>query len=202
MSKNEDLHGNAPDKSKIALLIIDMISDFEFEDGEKLLANTQPAAEAVARLKRKAVKAGVPVIYVNDNFGKWQSDFKKLLEHCCDEKARGNPVARLLAPDEEDYFVLKPKHSGFFSTTLDVLLEYLGAETLVLTGVATNICILFTANDAYMRDFNLIIPRDCVAANEKEQNDLTLEFLEKVLKADTRPSDKINFNRLQKSANN
>jgi nicotinamidase-related amidase len=202
MPKNEDLHGNAPDKSKVALLIIDMISDFEFEDGEKLFANAKPIAENLARLKRKAQKARVPVVYVNDNFGKWQSDFKKLLEHCSDEKARGNSIARLLSPDDDDYFVLKPKHSGFFSTTLDVLLEYLGAETLILTGVATNICILFTANDAYMRDFELIVPRDCVAANEAEQNDLTLEFLEKILKADTRASGEINFNQLQKTANN
>ena len=202
MPKNEDLHGNAPDKSKIVLLIIDMISDFEFEDGEKLYANTEPAAENIARLRKKAKKAKVPVVYVNDNFGKWQSDFKKLLTHCSDEKVRGSSIARLLSPEEDDYFVLKPKHSGFFSTTLDVLLEYLGAETLILTGIATNICILFTANDAYMRDYELIVPRDCVAANETEQNDLTLEFLEKILKADTCPSTEINFEELKTSAVN
>lgn len=202
MAKSEDLHGSAPDKSKIALLIIDIISDFEFEDGEKLLANTKPIAENIAQLKDKARNAGVPVIYVNDNFGKWQSDFKKLLTHCSHETRRGSSIARLLAPDDEDYFVLKPKHSAFYSTTLDLLLKHLGAETLVLTGVATNICILFTANDAHMRDFNLIVPRDCVAANETEQNDLTLEFLEKVLKADTRPSAEIEFEEFVKSANN
>lgn len=201
MSKNEDLHGNAPDKSKIALLIIDMISDFEFESGEKLFVNSEPIAENILRLKRKAKQAKIPVVYVNDNFGKWQSDFKKLLEHCADEKVRGSRIARLLAPDDDDYFVLKPKHSGFFSTTLDVLLEYLGAETLILTGVASNICILFTANDAYMRDFELIVPRDCVAANEKEQNDLTLDFLEKVLKADTRQSEEINFEEMKAATN-
>lgn len=202
MSKNEDLHGSAPDKSKIALLIIDMISDFEFEDGDKLFANTEPIAENIACLKRRAEQSKIPIVYVNDNFGKWQSDFKKLLEHCASEKVRGSKIARLLAPTDEDYFVLKPKHSGFFSTTLDVLLNYLGAETLILTGVASNICILFTANDAYMRDYDLIVPRDCVAANEKEQNDLTLDFLEKVLKADTRASDEINFEKLKTAVNN
>lgn len=201
MSKNEDLHGSAPDKSKIALLIIDMISDFEFEDGEKLFVNAEPVAENIARLKKKAGQSKIPVVYVNDNFGKWQSDFKKLLEHCADEKVRGSKIARLLAPDDEDYFVLKPKNSGFFSTSLDVLLEYLGAKTLILTGVASNICILFTANDAYMRDFDLVVPRDCTAANEKEQNDLTLDFLEKVLKADTRPTDEINFEEMKTTKN-
>jgi nicotinamidase-related amidase len=159
-----------PDKSKIALLIIDMISDFEFESGEKLFANSEPIAENIAHLKKEAKKANIPVVYVNDNFGKWQSDFKKLLEHCSNEKVRGSKIARLLARTTR-IIRFKAKHSGFFSTTLDVLLEYLGAETLILTGVASNICILFTANDAYMRDFNLIVPRNCVAANEKEQND-------------------------------
>ena len=193
MPKNEDLHGNAPDKSKIALLVIDMISDFDFEDGEKLFAETRPIAEQIAALKKRAKQAGVPVVYVNDNFGRWQSDFKKLLAHCSRETARGREIVELIAPEEDDYFVLKPKHSGFYSTTLDVLLEYLGAEILILTGVATDICILFTANDAYMRDFDLFVPRDCVAANEAETNEKTLKYLEKILKADTRPAAEIDF---------
>ena len=197
MPKNEDLHGNAPDKSKVALLIIDMISDFDFEDGEKLFAETEPIAKEIAALKKRAKKHGVPVVYVNDNFGRWQSDFKKLLEHCSRETARGREIVKLIAPEEDDYFVLKPKHSGFYSTTLDVLLEYLGAETLILTGVATDICILFTANDAYMRDFELFVPRDGVAANETETNEKTLHYLEKILKADTRPTAEIDFERIK-----
>lgn len=198
MPKNEDLHGNAPDKSKVALLIIDMISDFGFEDGEVVLKNALPAAKNLAKLKEKAEKAKVSVIYVNDNFGKWQSDFKKLLKHCQSKSSRGREIAKMLAPKEEDYFVLKPKHSGFYSTTLDVLLEYLGAETLILTGIATDICILFTANDAYMRDFYLYIPRDCVATKDEKENEHALNFLEKNLKADTRPSTEIDFKELKK----
>lgn len=195
MQKNEDLHGNAPDKSKIALLIIDMICDFEFDNGDKLCANAQPIAENIAKLKKKAKKADVPVIYVNDNFGKWQSDFKKLLRHTLNESARGHSIVEKLKPDDEDYFVLKPKHSGFYSTTLDVLLKYLGTETLVLTGVTTDICILFTANDAYMRDFHLFIPRDCVAANDQKESEKTLRYMEKILDADTRPSDEVDFSK-------
>lgn len=118
MSNNEDLHGSAPDKSKVALLIIDMICDFEFEDGEKLYAQTEPMIENLVEFKRRARAAGVPAIYVNDNFGRWQSDFKKLLAHSQDESRRGSKIANLLAPDEDDYFVLKPKHSGFYSTTV------------------------------------------------------------------------------------
>ncbi len=198
MSKSEDLHGNAPDKSNVALLLIDIISDFEFPDGEKLFKNTLPIAKKLSKLKGKAKKADVPVVYVNDNFGKWQSDFKKLLEHCLDESVRGSQIAKMLAPDEEDYFVLKPKHSGFYSTTLDILLEHLNCKTLVLTGVATDICILFTANDAYMRDFDLVVPSDCVAANDEKENKHALKYLKEILKADTKPSNKINFDKLKK----
>jgi nicotinamidase-related amidase len=200
MPKNEDLHGNAPDKSSVALLLIDVISDFEFEDGEKIFEFALPMAKKIAALKKMAKKHKVPCVYVNDNFGKWQSDFKKLLEHCLDKKVRGCKIAGLLKPDEDDYFVLKPKHSGFYSTTLDILLDYLQCQTLILTGIATNICILFTANDAYMRDFNLFIPADCVAANKKKENDDSLKYLEKYLKADIRPSTEIDFADLKENS--
>ncbi len=199
MSKNEDLHGNAPDKSNVALLLIDVISDFEFVDGEKIFRFAVPMAKKIAALKKKAKKHKVPCVYVNDNFGKWQSDFNILLEHSLDKKFRGAGIAKLLKPLEDDYFVLKPKHSGFYSTTLDILLNYLQCNTLILTGIATNICILFTANDAYMRDFNLVIPSDCVAANEMSENEDTLNYIEKYLKADVLPSAKINFAELIKA---
>ena len=198
MPKNEDLHGNAPDKSKVALLIIDMICDFAFDDGDRLCANAAFISKNIANLKKKAKKWGVPVIYVNDNFGKWQSDFKKLLRHSLGKSSRGRSIAEKLKPDDEDYFVLKPKHSAFYSTTLDVLLKYLGAETLVLTGVTTDICILFTANDAYMRDFHLFIPQDCVAAKDTKTSENTLQYMEKILDADTRSSDEIDFSGLNK----
>ena len=106
---------------------------------------------------------------------------------------RGRPLVELLRPEEDDYFVLKPKHSGFFSTTLDILLEYLGVKTLILTGIAANICVLFTANDAYMRDFRLVVPADCVASNTEEENRHALEQMSKVLKADIRPSTELDL---------
>jgi len=199
-AKNEDLHGNVPDKAEVALLLIDVINDLEFEDGEKLLKFALPMAEKIAELKKRARRAGIPVIYFNDNFGRWQSDFNKILEHCLEEGVRGRPLAELLSPEEDDYFVLKPKHSGFFSTTLDTLLDYLKAKTLILTGVAANICVLFTANDAYMRDFNLVIPSDCVASNTKEDNEHALKLMEQVLKADTTVSDKLNLDELKQAA--
>jgi nicotinamidase-related amidase len=153
-------------------------------------------AERLAVLKRRAKEAGVPVIYVNDNFGRWQSDFKKILEHVMRDEVRGRPLAEILRPEDDDYFVLKPKHSGFFSTTLDILLDYLQARTLVLTGLTGDICVLFTAHDAYMRDFNLVIPADCVASNDPSENEYTLKKMADLMDADIRPSAEIDFHSL------
>jgi len=192
-AKNQDLHGNVPDNSETALLLIDLINDFEFEESEALFEQVLPMAQKIAALKRRAKQAGIPVIYVNDNFGKWQSDLRKLIRHCLDDGVRGEPIVKLLQPDEDDYFVLKPKHSGFFSTTLDTLLDYLKAKTLIIAGVAGNVCVLFTASDAFMRDFHLIIPADCVASNDTEENRAALEQMRKVLKADITPSTELNL---------
>jgi nicotinamidase-related amidase len=188
--KNVDLHGSAPDKHAIALLLIDVINDFDFPGADQLLRYARPMARNLLRLKQRAYKAGVPVIYVNDNFGRWKSDFRRTLEHCA-QNGRGRDVVNLLRPEENDYFVLKPKHSGFFSSALDTLLRYLQAQTLILTGIAGNFCVLFTANDAYMRDFNLFVPADCTVSNTKKENDAALRLMKKFLKADTRPGSRI-----------
>jgi len=183
-----DLRGSVPENSPVALLLIDVINDLEFEGADELAANAVPMAHRIADLKCRAKLAGIPAIYANDNFGRWQSDFKKVVEHCLEGGVRGEEIARILEPDEDDYFVLKPKHSAFFATTLDVLLEHLGARTLILAGIAGNNCILFTANDAYMRDFHLIVPSDCVVSNTDGENQHALEQMQKVLKADITPS--------------
>ena len=193
MTRSEDLHGNAPDKAAAALILIDVINDLEFPEGDQLLRHALPMAHNILALKKRAKQAGIPVIYVNDNFGRWQSNFRAQVDHCLSDGVTGRPLAQLLAPDEDDYFVLKPKHSGFFSTTLDILLEYLRAETLILTGIAANICVLFTANDAYMRDFKLIVPGDCVASNTDEENHHALEQMKRVLKANTELSDELDL---------
>jgi nicotinamidase-related amidase len=188
---NDDLHGSAPDKSTFALLLIDVINDLDFPEANQLLRFARPMARKLLRLKQRAKRAGVPVIYVNDNFGRWQSDFRRQVQHCLRAEARGQEIVRLLQPEEDDYFVLKPKHSGFFSTTLETLLRYLGSETLIITGIAGNFCVLFTANDAYMRDYALIIPQDCTTSNSAAENREALTLMRKFLKADTRPSSKV-----------
>jgi nicotinamidase-related amidase len=183
-AKNHDLHGNAPDTATVALLLIDVINDLEFIGGEDLLAFALPMATRIAALKQRAKRARIPVVYVNDNFGKWQSDLQKLVRHCLEDGVRGEPVVRLLQPDDEDYFVLKPKASGFYCTTLELLLEYLHVSTLILTGMAGNICVQFTANDAYLRDFQLFIPADCVASRTREENNVALTQMQRLLRAD------------------
>ena len=190
---NQDLHGNVPDDSSVVLILIDLINDFEFDGADPMFKNTLAIAQPIARLKKNAKAAGIPVIYVNDNFGKWQSDFRKLVDHCLEDNVKGKPIAQLLKPDERDYFVLKPKHSAFYSTSLDLLLRYLKADTVILTGIAGNICVLFTASDAYMRDFHLLVPRDCIASETEADNQYALTYMSKVLKADTRPSTDIDF---------
>jgi nicotinamidase-related amidase len=193
LANNQDLHGNVPDNSSVVLILIDLINDFEFDGADPMFTNTLAIAQPIAKLKKNAKAAGIPVIYVNDNFGKWQSDFRKLVDHCLEDNVKGKPIARLLKPDERDYFVLKPKHSAFYSTSLDLLLRYLNANTLILTGIAGNICVLFTASDAYMRDFNLLVPQDCIASETEADNQHAVAYMAKVLKADTRPSTDIDF---------
>jgi nicotinamidase-related amidase len=180
----KDLHGSAPDKSGAALLLIDVINDFDFPEGEQLLQLAIPVGKNIAGLTHRARAAGIPVIYVNDNFGRWQSDFKKIVDHALTE-GRGKQFVEMLLPEDDDYFVLKPKHSGFYSTSLALLLTHLGTKNLILTGIAGNNCVLFTANDAYMRDFKIFVPSDCIVSNTEEENRHALEQMENVLKADT-----------------
>jgi len=197
-AKNPDLHGNVPDKAPVALLLIDVINDLEFPEGDRLALHAVPMAGRLSALKSRARKARIPAIYVNDNFGRWQSDLTRLLEHSLGTENRGRRMVELLRPEPDDYFVLKPKHSGFFSTTLDILVEYLQVKTLILTGVAANICVLFTAHDAFLRDLHLVVPSDCVASNDEDTNRLALDHMRTVLKADTRPSDEIDLEALKK----
>jgi len=182
-----------PSPARPALLLIDVINDLAFPEGKHLLRHALPAAQRIARLKQRAQKAGVPVIYVNDNFGRWRSDFRQQIAHCVAEGSRGKEIALLLRPGEEDYFVLKPRHSGFYSTSLEVLLKQLGSGRLILTGFSSEICVIYTANDAYMRGFEIVVPADCVAAESPEANRRALMQMKRFLKADIRAGRAVRF---------
>jgi nicotinamidase-related amidase len=199
-ARNRDLHGNVPDQASAALLLIDVINDLEFDGGDALLAEALPMAKRLTALAERARRARLPIVYVNDNFGKWRSDFSKLLDHCLHEGVRGRSLADLLRPASDDYFVLKPKHSGFFATTLDVLLRYLGVTTVVLTGLTADNCVLFTASDAFLRDYELVIPPDCVASENAEDTRRALEHMQRVLKARLTPSADLDLEQLTRRA--
>jgi len=175
-----------------ALLLIDWINDFAFEGAESLIEAARPAAKAAARLKARAVEAGVPCIYVNDNFGRWRSSFQDMITHCKEHSCGADVFADLL-PQERDYFILKPRHSAFFHTPLELLLDDLEVGTVVLTGLAGNICVLFTAHDAHMRDFRVVVAGDATASNSVAQNDFALQELVDVVRADVQPADEIEF---------
>lgn len=194
--RNSSLHGNAPDHSPAALLIIDMINDLEFEGGGRLLPQAVAAARRIAALRRRARTAGVPVTYANDNFGRWRSDFRQAVDHCLRDGVRGKPLAEILPPEKDDYYVLKPKHSGFYATGLGTLLDHLGARRLILTGITGDTCVLATAMDAFLRDFELHVPSDCVAAIRPRDNRGALAHMKRVLGARTAPAASLDLKRL------
>jgi nicotinamidase-related amidase len=154
------------------------------------------AARRIKELKERARRAGIPAIYVNDNFGRWRSDFKNLVDHVIADETRGRDIAMMLQPEDDDYFVLKPKHSGFYSTSLNLLLQHLGCDTLILCGWAADICVLFTATDAHMREYELVIPRDCVASEDADENERALDLIGRVHEANITVSIELNLDEL------
>src|SRR3977135_226240 len=181
------------ERTRQAPVLYDVINDFDFPRAASLFRDALPAAQRIAALKELAKRARIPVIYANDNFGRWRSDFRQQIEHCLAEGLRGRKIVELLKPSRDDYFVLKPMHSAFYSTTLEVLLERLQIQRLILTGFAADICVLYTANDAYMREFKVAVPSDCVASETLRQYRFALEHTHQRIRADTRASAKIRF---------
>lgn len=165
-----------------ALIIIDVINDFDFEHGKILAKKTLQIVNPLKQLKDYFKKEQLPIIYVNDHYNLWQANLDRILLHC------QNPLSEMILqevkPNVDDYFLIKPKHSAFYGTALNTLLHQLHVNTLVLTGIAGNICVLFTANDAYMREYQLIIPRDCIASVDDKDQAYALTMMENVLKAE------------------
>jgi nicotinamidase-related amidase len=174
-----------------ALLIIDMINNFDFIGGNTLLNHTEQIINPLLTLKKKAKKNDVPIIYINDHFYLWQANYHKIIEHCTCENNK--ELLSKITPEQDDYFLIKPKHSAFYGTALHTLLNQLNAKNLIITGVAGNICVLFSANDAYMREFNIWVPSDCIASNTIEENEYALNMMENVLGANIEESSKIAF---------
>jgi nicotinamidase-related amidase len=178
-----------------ALLLIDVINDLDFPGSDALVEQAPDMARRLEALKKRAAAAGVPCIYVNDNFGQWQSDFRQTVAHCTRRSAPGRQLSARLKPTRHDYFVLKPKHSGFYDTTLETLLDELKIRRVILSGIAGNICVLFTASDAYMRGLQLVAAEDCIISNTAEENAYAVRLLSEVMKARVLRSADIAFRR-------
>ncbi|NBJ70883.1 cysteine hydrolase [Roseburia sp. 1XD42-34] len=166
-----------------AVLFVDIINDFNFPGGKELEANTKQILPNLIKLRNFAKEKKLPIIYVNDHYGLWQADFRKITDYCYNDKSKN--IIEKLEPDDDDYFLIKPQHSAFFQTPLQALLTELGKKHLILAGIAGDICILFTAKDAYMYGYSMYIPENCMASEGKDNNDYALYLLHAVMKADT-----------------
>lgn len=165
-----------PSPVPVALLIIDVLTTFQFPDGDAILTGALAMRDPLVKLKARARKACIPTLYVNDNFGDWRSEKEVLMGRCLE--AKGTEFVRPLLPDSEDYFVLKPMHSAFYMTPLEVLLRHLEVEVLILTGLTSSSCITVTAHDANMRGFDIYVPRDCSCARNPAEHSQALDMLE------------------------
>jgi nicotinamidase-related amidase len=175
--QNQDLHGNVPDTSQTVLLLVDVINDLDFPDNELLLKQAPAIGKTLASLKSRARRAGIPTIYVNDNRGRWRSDFSVVLRHSLRPQSPGRKLVRMLIPRSDDYIVLKPKHAAFYATPLETLLSYMRANTVILAGLTTNACVLSTAMELHVRDFKIFIPSDCVCGLNTQDHERALAVM-------------------------
>ena len=195
---HDDLHGNVPDQSQVVLLLIDVINDLNFPDNQHLVRRSVALAKSIAKLKKRCKKLGIPTIYVNDNRGRWRSDISAVLRHCLRTQSPGREMTKLLVPEPDDYIVLKPKHSPFYASPLQTILDYIGARVAIVAGVTTNACVLIAAGELHVRDFGLFVPADCVAALTDREHRRSLDVMKNSFDADTTPSSRLNLERLQK----
>ena len=182
-----------PAPGKTALLLIDMVNALDFEGGDDLRAATEDIVAPILSLREAVDAAGVPVIYVNDNNGQWHSERTRLVEDTLAKDTPGRAVTEALCPRDDDYFIIKPQFSGFYATNLPVLLPQLGVSRLILTGVAADICVLFTAADAHMREYDLWVPSDCVASFDPERTRWALDIMKNSMNAETRATSELGF---------
>jgi nicotinamidase-related amidase len=179
---------------RTALLILDMVSEFRFPDAAPVLRGAKQVAPAIARLKARAQAASVPIIYVNDTAGKWESDPRSFVQRCTSPQARGRDVVEQIEPDlDRDYFMFKPKHSAFFGTPLESLLGELAVGRLVLTGITSHQCVLFTAMDAHVREYQLVMPADCVGAGSRRETQHALFIAGHALRAGVGDARRLRF---------
>jgi nicotinamidase-related amidase len=182
---------STPRIAHTALLLIDYMNPLDFDGADALAPRALKAAARAATLKARVRACRAPVIYANDNFGRWESDFDGVVAYCHERGGASATIASMLAPEPGDRSILKPRHSAFFGTPLDFLLDELGVDRLVLAGLAADSCIMFTAHDAYLRQYELWIPSDCVASERDADRRTVLAYMQRSLKAQIDPSSAI-----------
>jgi nicotinamidase-related amidase len=187
-SRRTEPAGEALPRSRTVLLLVDVINPLDFPGADDLRPGALAAAERIADLKRVLQAEGCAAIYVNDNFGHWQSDFDQLLAHCRRLNAGSRRLVKLLAPAPGDLTVLKPRYSAFDQTPLELLLSRMGTRELVIAGLAADMCVQFSAADAFVRGFKLWVPEDCIAAESPERQALALAWMKTTLRARIGPS--------------
>lgn len=175
-------------KSQRVLLLVDFITRLDFDGAEQLAPRALRAARATAALRERLGGEGVTTIFANDNFGIWQSDFRSLVASCLGLDGESGEIARLLSPKADDLTVLKPRHSAFFASPLDLLLKEMGTRELVICGLATDMCVQMTAADAFLREYAVWVPSDCTAAQDDEAEATALAYMARVFKCDIGPS--------------
>lgn len=175
-------------RSRRVLLLIDFITPLHFPGAEKLAKPALVAARATARLKERLTAEGVPAIYANDNYGVWHSDFHSLVSACLGMEGPAGEITRLLYPQARDLTILKPRHSAFYASPLELLLAEMQARELVICGLATDMCVQLTAMDAFLREFKTWVPSDCTAAESTAAKTASLAYIATVLKCDTTPT--------------
>ncbi|HEX5685995.1 MAG TPA: isochorismatase family cysteine hydrolase [Ideonella sp.] len=174
--------------SPTVLLLVDFINPLDFPGADKLAPGAIKAALATARLKSRLEQDGAVSIYANDNYGIWRSEFHDIRAMCEASSGASGEIARALAPRDRDLAILKPRHSAFFGTPLDLMLTQMHTRSLVITGLAADICIQLSAMDASLRGYKLWIPADCTASESEQAKHDALQYVKRVLKADIRRS--------------
>ncbi|MGS5087026.1 cysteine hydrolase family protein [Hydrogenophaga sp. A37] len=173
-------------QSRRAILLIDFINPLDFPEAGKLAAPAVEAARCTRQMVRAARSNGIPVIYANDNFDCWRSDFTTLVTGLRQGSGPSALIARLLRPQRQDLTVLKPMHSAFYGTPLDILLDKIGVRTLVMAGLAADICVQMSAADAFLRGLKVHVPEDCTAAETTQKKTIALAYMRDILECDTR----------------
>ena len=175
--------------SDVAVLVIDMLNTYEHEDAEALVPNVADVMDPLTGLIATARdRDDVDLIYVNDNYGNFTADFDDIVDAAL--HGERPDLVEPIAPDENCLRLLKVRHSAFYASSLDYLLRRLEARRLILTGQVTEQCILYTALDAYVRHFEIVVPSDAVAHIDPELSDAALTMMHKNMHAEIMPAEK------------